>query len=114
MIAPRKQPRPVERPQIRDILDHAQRARIAAHDSFKEIDAVISYSAPGMAPALSENSTGDAAYNRLWSLLGTPCINVPGCRASNGMPVGVQVISRFGQDATALSVAAMLEEALRT
>ena len=100
--------------QFDDARHAGKRARIAAHDFFKEIDAVISYSAPGTAPALSENATGHAAYNRLWSLLGTPCINVPGCRAPNGMPVGVQVIARFGQDATALSVAAMLEAALRT
>ena len=41
-------------------------------------------------------------------VIGTPS------SALNGMPVGVQVISLFGHDATALSVAAMLEEALRT
>ncbi len=54
-----------------------KRARVAAHDFFKDIDAVITFSAPGPAPE-GLASTGDAKFNRLWTLLGVPCVNVPG------------------------------------
>ncbi len=88
-----------------------KRARLAAHDFFKEVDAVITFSAPGVAPQGLE-STGDPKFNRLWTLLGVPCVNVPGYRDGAGLPVGIQVIAPFGRDAIALAVAAKLERAL--
>jgi Asp-tRNA(Asn)/Glu-tRNA(Gln) amidotransferase A subunit family amidase len=88
-----------------------KRARIAARDFFHDLDAAITFSAPGAAPQGLE-STGDPKFNRLWTLLGVPCVNVPGYRDGDGLPVGVQVIAPFGQDAMALWVAAKLERAL--
>jgi Asp-tRNA(Asn)/Glu-tRNA(Gln) amidotransferase A subunit family amidase len=89
-----------------------KRARVAAHDFFKDIDAVITYSAPGAAPK-GLDSTGDARFNRLWTLLGVPCVNVPGSLDARGLPVGIQVIAPFGRDDRALAVAALLEGALQ-
>ncbi|MBV9568225.1 MAG: amidase, partial [Hyphomicrobiales bacterium] len=89
-----------------------KRARVAAHDFFRDIDAAITFSAPGPAPKGLE-STGDAKFNRLWTLLGVPCVNVPGCLDSRGLPVGVQVIAPFGRDDRALAVASLLERALQ-
>jgi Asp-tRNA(Asn)/Glu-tRNA(Gln) amidotransferase A subunit family amidase len=88
-----------------------KRARVAAHDFFEGLDAVITFSAPGAAPK-GLASTGDAKFNRLWTLLGLPCVNVPGCRDAQGLPVGVQVVAQFGRDAMALAVATRLEQAL--
>jgi Asp-tRNA(Asn)/Glu-tRNA(Gln) amidotransferase A subunit family amidase len=88
-----------------------KRARLAAHDFFSDIDAAITFAAPGAAPA-GLGSTGDSRFNRLWTLLGVPCVNVPGCRDAAGLPIGIQVVARFGADATALAVAALLEAAL--
>jgi Asp-tRNA(Asn)/Glu-tRNA(Gln) amidotransferase A subunit family amidase len=89
-----------------------KRARIAAHDFFRDVDAVITFSAPGPAPK-GLDSTGDAKFNRLWTLLGVPCVNVPGCQDARGLPVGVQVVAPFGRDDRALAVAARLEAALQ-
>lgn len=89
-----------------------KRARIAAHDFFLDTDAVITFSAPGPAPE-GLASTGDAKFNRLWTLLGVPCVNVPGCQDGRGLPVGVQVIAPFGRDDRALAVASRLEAALQ-
>ncbi|SDR24585.1 Asp-tRNAAsn/Glu-tRNAGln amidotransferase A subunit [Rhizobiales bacterium GAS113] len=88
-----------------------KRARVAAHDFFEGIDAVITFSAPGAAPK-GLGSTGDPKFNRLWTLLGVPCVNVPGCLDAQGLPVGVQVVAPFGRDAMALAVASKLEHAL--
>jgi Asp-tRNA(Asn)/Glu-tRNA(Gln) amidotransferase A subunit family amidase len=44
--------------------------------------------------------------------MGVPCVNVPATIAGGGLPVGVQVIARFGDDAGALAAAHFVEEAL--
>ena len=75
------------------------------------IDALLTPAAPGAAPA-GLGSTGDPTFNRLWTLLGAPCVNVPGICDSRGLPLGVQIVGRFARDRTALSAAAFLEGAL--
>jgi Asp-tRNA(Asn)/Glu-tRNA(Gln) amidotransferase A subunit family amidase len=89
----------------------AVRARAALSESFADFDAVLTLSAPGSAPQ-GLASTGDPCFNRLWTLMGTPCVNVPALVADGGLPVGVQVIADYGDDAKALGVARFLEAAL--
>ncbi len=72
---------------------------------------MLTFSAPGAAPK-GLASTGDTHFNKLWTLMGVPCVNVPAHIADGGLPVGVQVIARFGNDAGALAVARFIEEAL--
>ncbi|MEH2518256.1 Asp-tRNA(Asn)/Glu-tRNA(Gln) amidotransferase A subunit family amidase [Bradyrhizobium sp. AZCC 1610] len=89
----------------------ANRARQALEKLFDEVDVLLTLSAPGTAPR-GLGSTGDARYNRLWTLMGVPCVNVPALIAEGGLPVGVQVIARYGADAEALMVARFVEQAL--
>jgi Asp-tRNA(Asn)/Glu-tRNA(Gln) amidotransferase A subunit family amidase len=89
----------------------ASRARHALAKVFEEVDVLLTLSAPGAAPQ-SLDSTGDARYNRLWTLMGVPCVNVPALIAEGGLPVGVQVIAPFGADARALAAARFVENAL--
>ena len=56
----------------------ARRARALA-DLMADIDVILSPSAPGAAPK-GLGSTGISTFNRLWTLMGTPCVNVPGPR----------------------------------
>lgn len=93
-----------------DARRHAHRARRVLKDLFGEFDAILTFSAPGPAPA-SLASTGDPRFNRLWTLMGVPCVNVP--VPGDGLPVGVQVIGRFGGDGQALAVARLIEGGLR-
>lgn len=86
----------------------ANRARKASRGMFANCDVLLVPSAPGTAPASLE-STGDSRFNRLWTLLGLPCVNVPGYFADDGMPLGLQVVAPFGQDATALTAAHWIE-----
>jgi Asp-tRNA(Asn)/Glu-tRNA(Gln) amidotransferase A subunit family amidase len=44
--------------------------------------------------------------------MGTPCVNIPAIIADGALPVGVQVIARFGDDAGALKAARFVEAAL--
>ena len=90
----------------------AAKARAALADIFGEVDVLLTFSAPGAAPK-GLDSTGDAKFNRLWTLMGVPCVNVPALIAGGGLPVGVQVIAPFGSDARALAAARFVEAALK-
>jgi Asp-tRNA(Asn)/Glu-tRNA(Gln) amidotransferase A subunit family amidase len=87
------------------------RARKALGEVFGEVDVLLTFSAPGAAPK-GLSSTGDPRFNRLWTLMGVPCVNVPAIVVDGGLPVGVQVIARFGSDAGALAAARFVEGAL--
>jgi Asp-tRNA(Asn)/Glu-tRNA(Gln) amidotransferase A subunit family amidase len=89
----------------------ANRARAALADMFEEVDVLLTFSAPGAAPK-GLASTGDPRFNRLWTLMGVPCVNIPADVTADGLPVGVQVIARFGDDAGALAAARFVEAAL--
>ncbi|TWA97418.1 amidase [Bradyrhizobium stylosanthis] len=89
----------------------ARRGRRELGELFENFDVLLTYSAPGTPPAKELASTGDPRYNRVWTLMGNPCVNVPVLK-SNGLPIGVQVIARFGNDPVALSSAWFLENAL--
>jgi Asp-tRNA(Asn)/Glu-tRNA(Gln) amidotransferase A subunit family amidase len=97
------------------VYDEAMRvtrqARIALTKLFDDVDVLLAISAPGAAPK-GLGSTGDARYNRLWTLMGTPCVNITAHIAAGGLPVGVQVIAGYGADAKALAAARFVEEAL--
>jgi Asp-tRNA(Asn)/Glu-tRNA(Gln) amidotransferase A subunit family amidase len=89
----------------------AARARRALEDIFERYDVILSPSAPGAAPE-GFGFTGDPAFNRLWTLMGTPCINVPGLTDGHGLPLGVQITGRFGHDKEALLAARLVETAV--
>ena len=89
----------------------AVRARAALAETFEAVDVLLTFSAPGAAPK-GLDWTGDPRFNRLWTLMGVPCVNIPATIADAGLPVGVQVIARFGDDAGALKAARFVEAAL--
>ncbi|MGT2440353.1 amidase [Bradyrhizobium betae] len=89
----------------------ARRGRRELGELFDAFDVLLTYSAPGTAPAKELASTGSPRYNRLWTLMGNPCVAVPVMKVG-GLPIGVQVIARFGNDPAALAAAWFLEDAL--
>jgi Asp-tRNA(Asn)/Glu-tRNA(Gln) amidotransferase A subunit family amidase len=89
----------------------ARRARQMFADVMADIHVILTPSAPGAAPP-GLGSTGRPTFNRLWTLLGPPCINVPGLADQDGLPLGVQVVGRFARDHIALEAALFLEQAL--
>jgi Asp-tRNA(Asn)/Glu-tRNA(Gln) amidotransferase A subunit family amidase len=79
---------------------------------FADADAILAPSAPGEAPR-GLAATGDPVFCRIWTLLGVPAMNIPCSRGPNGLPVGVQVIGRIGDDARALAVGEWLQIQLK-
>ena len=67
-----------------------------------DLDILITPAAPGEAPE-GLGWTGDPAFNLAWTALHVPCVTVPGGTGPKGLPLGVQIIGRRGQDAAVLA-----------
>jgi aspartyl-tRNA(Asn)/glutamyl-tRNA(Gln) amidotransferase subunit A len=73
---------------------------------FARCDAILAPAAPGTAPA-GLASTGSSIFNGLWTLCRTPAVTVPILDA-DGLPMGVQLVGRRGDDARLLRTARWL------
>ncbi|MFN0088867.1 MAG: amidase [Acidimicrobiales bacterium] len=91
----------------------AAAGRAALADAFDHgrLDALLTPSAPGEAPA-GLDSTGDPVFCRVWTLLGGPCLTLPAGRGPLGLPVGVQLVGRRGGDAELLALGAWAQARL--
>ncbi|MGH6673983.1 MAG: amidase [Xanthobacteraceae bacterium] len=87
----------------------ASRGRQLLADAMAEHDVILTPSAPGAAP--HGLATGDPMFNRLWTLMGAPCVNVPGFY-DHELPLGIQIVGRFGRDRATLESALFVEQAV--
>ena len=74
---------------------------------FDRYDAIITPASTGEAPA-GLGATGSPIFNTLWTYLGTPAVTLPLMEGPNGLPIGVQLVSRHGDDARLLRTATWL------
>ena len=79
---------------------------------FLSYDAVLTPSAPGTAPKLA--TTGDPAFCTLWTLCGMPAVSLPLMQGEDGLPLGVQLVGRCGDDARLLRTARWLVARVQT
>ena len=92
--------------------DACYRAALAATEQcrrlldavFEDRDALLAPAVNGEAP-LGLDYAGDPAFQSLWTMLHVPAMTLPTHRGPNGMPVGIQLVSRRGADDLLLSVA---------
>lgn len=75
------------------------------------LDILLTPAAPGEAPS-GLGWTGDPAFNSIWTSLGVPCVTVPAGTGPNGMPLGVQIVGRGGDDRATLAWAGWVAAAL--
>ncbi len=85
------------------------RARLG--QCFNEYDFLLTPSAAGEAPE-GLASTGNSLFNRLWTLFGVPCVNVPAYTGPKGLPIGVQIVGQYGADTQTLYWAHWVHRAL--
>ena len=78
---------------------------------FGRYDFIVTPAAPGEAPK-GLGATGNPIFNGLWTLCGVPALTLPLLTGPNGLPVGVQVVARRGEDARLLRNARWLAKAL--
>lgn len=94
-----------------DALDWRETLYAGLTEVFSRYDAIITPAAPGEAP-VGLDSTGSAAFNVLWSLLGVPAITLPLLVGANGLPIGVQLVGPRGDDGRLLRTARWLANML--
>ena len=79
---------------------------------FDHYDVLFTPAAPGQAP-IGLESTGKAIFNGMWTLMGHPTVSVPILIGKEGMPIGLQIVGRRGNDAMVMRVAKWLWERFR-
>ena len=90
--------------QLREAHDIAANCRRAFDAIAGEFDAVLTPSTIGDAPMATEGS-GAMIFNAIWSLLQTPCVNVPVARPVGALPVGLTVTGPRYSDRRILAIA---------
>lgn len=76
-----------------------------------DLDVLVTPAAPGEAPKGIE-WTGDPAFNFIWTSLHVPCVTVPAGSGPNGLPLGIQIVGRQGEDKAVLGWARWVQAAL--
>lgn len=92
-------------------LDWRETLYAGLDEVLERYDAIVTPAAPGEAPA-GLHSTGSASFNVLWSLMGVPAVTLPLLTGATGLPVGVQLIGRRGNDGRLLRTARWLAATL--
>ena len=78
---------------------------------FERHDVLLAPSATGEAPE-GIAATGDPLFCRSWTLLGLPSVHLPFATGRHGLPVGLQLVGRHGQDHLLLAAAHWVHERL--
>lgn len=75
------------------------------------VDLWVCPAAPGAAPA-GIHATGDPLMNLPWTHTGMPAVTVPTRQTQEGLPLGLQLVGRFGGDEQLLNWTQMVEGVL--
>ncbi len=92
-------------------LDQATIARGLLKELMADVDALLVPAAQGEAPA-GLAATGDPVFSRVWTLLGLPCVGVPGLLGPQGLPIGMQLVGHAHRERDLLAAAASLHRIL--
>ena len=93
--------------------EQARRLRRELAERLREVDFLLTPSAPSEAPA-SLASTGDPVFNRAWTLLGVPCVTIPHGKGPHGLPLAVQLVGAHERDMPLLAWADWANSVLST
>jgi Asp-tRNA(Asn)/Glu-tRNA(Gln) amidotransferase A subunit family amidase len=96
---------------VAHLMQTARLQREAADALFGACDVLLAPSSMGEAPA-GLAATGDPLFCRGWTLLGLPCVHLPFARGAHGLPVGLQLVGRWGEDERLLAAARWCHERL--
>ncbi len=79
---------------------------------FDRFDAILTPAVQGTAP-LGLASTGNPMFCTLWTFCGMPALSLPLLQGENGLPIGVQLVGKRGNDARLLRTANWLMATLQ-
>jgi Asp-tRNA(Asn)/Glu-tRNA(Gln) amidotransferase A subunit family amidase len=69
-----------------------------------KLDVILTPSSKGEAPE-GLHTTGDAVFNKMWTLMHGPNVGIPVCFGANGLPVGVTLVGPQMADQRLLAIA---------
>jgi Asp-tRNA(Asn)/Glu-tRNA(Gln) amidotransferase A subunit family amidase len=102
----------ITRAQLLAAYDHAAACRPHFDAIARGYDAILTPSARGEAPLL-QTGPGDAVFNRMWSLLHVPCVNIPLGDGPGGLPIGLTLVGPRFADRQVLRTAHGIAAALQ-
>lgn len=82
--------------------------RVGLSGIFVNRAALLTPSAPDVAPPFSRTETGDSAFSKGWTAVGLPCIGLP-IPYHLGLPIGMQLVGAPGCDTFLMHVARQVE-----
>ena len=93
----------------------AQRVRVQfrreVQETLRNVDVLLTPTTPSAAPR-DLGTTGDPAFQRPWTTAGLPTISLPSGLDGSGMPLGIQLVALWFNEASLLAVARWCEESL--
>ncbi|HEX7271648.1 MAG TPA: amidase [Casimicrobiaceae bacterium] len=95
------------------VAGRVEQYRAALDDVFREVHAILTPATTGEAPRGLE-STGSPVFCSLWSLCRLPAVTLPIMKGGAGMPLGVQLVGQYAEDARLLQCARWLMERTTT
>ncbi len=88
-----------------------EQTRLGFPAATEGLDVLVTPAAPGQAPA-GLGWTGDPVFNFIWTSLHVPCVTVPAGEGLDGLPLGIQIVGRRGEDRATLAWAQWVAAAL--
>ncbi|MEJ7930539.1 amidase [Ramlibacter sp. AN1015] len=88
-----------------------ERARERFAEQFAQFDALLYPAADGEAE-VGLDASGSPRFGALWTVLHLPCVCFPAARGPSGLPLGVQMVGRLGDDLRVLAAAEAARRAL--
>lgn len=101
----------IEEERYREALATAESLKAEFASACRDFDALLTPPATGESPA-TLRETGNPAFCSVWSLLGAPALTIPVGRGPAGLPLGLQIVGRAGDDERLLGLAAWCEAQL--
>lgn len=90
-------------------IERVSNAYLVYMRAMSAFDAVLTLSAPGEAPEF-EQGTGSSVFNQPWTTLGVPCLTLPAGKGPKGLPLGIQLVGKPGEDLRLLEIGQKIQQ----